>query len=87
MEDQIRADLAARYPQGYWSFTRGGKRFPSAVIRPVKIGYTVNVNGSWHVYDHWGVLLSTCDQPGGPRYRGAMRLTGTTEQRDGASGY
>lgn len=70
MENQIYADLDRRYPEGYASFTRGGKRSRLAVIRPIKAGFTVNVNGSWHVYDPQGVLLSTCDPKGGPRYHG-----------------
>ena len=58
VEAVILADLAARYPQGFVSFTRGGKRTTAANIYPAKIGYTVNINGISHVYGHDGRLIS-----------------------------
>ena len=55
--DAILADLAARYPDGYMSFSKAGKRYDRAVIYPLKIGYGTNVNGARHIYDHDGVFI------------------------------
>ena len=56
MEAVILADLAARYPDGYVSFTRGGKRTVTPTIYPRIFGFVVSVNGLWHRYGHDGAF-------------------------------
>lgn len=56
--EAVLADLAARFPDGFYSFTRGGKRTETANVYPAKCGFTTNINGRWQVYDHAGKLLS-----------------------------
>ncbi len=64
--DAILADLAQRYPEGFVSFTRGGRRTDSAnIYRARGSGYSVNVNGQWHAYTHDGRLSHIGRLPAG----------------------
>lgn len=71
-EAAIRADLAARYPDGALFLAAvSGRRVREPFLQLIKCGYTVNVNGFRHIYDHDGALLSTDGPKGGPaRWRG-----------------
>lgn len=63
MEQIILADLAARHPDGYLAFSRGGKRCEAAPIYVITSGYSVNVNETWLVYDGQGQFVGKGTQP------------------------
>ncbi len=63
--EEILADLAARYPDGYVCFSRAGQRLDTPVLYQRKTGYSVNVNGAWHFYSRIGIFISAGHSNGG----------------------
>lgn len=76
--EKILADLAQRYPNGYLSFSKSGKRLDSVAIYRLKIGHGINVNGTRHVYDHQGRFIE---------YHGVQGTTHEIRRRERAERY